>query len=192
MPNAARFSGSFDWREVASLGEQLVSTSSLIVQHDLIVSTTGRLITGKTDIWLNENIFRLPDWDAKRLFPLQPALEGMRNAVKKHKPVLRNTSKKAKTKKTFVAVSVEDQGFVLGALQVTCSRGPNFSKEEIGLIESLASIVALGLYASHRVEVERFRLGQLNLVRQVSAQIANVLNVDELARRVARTDPRNF
>ncbi len=192
MPNAARFSNSFDWREVAGLGEQLVSTSSLVVQHDLIVSTTSRLITGKTDVWLNENLFRLPDWDVKRLFPTQAALEGMRNAIKKHKPVLRNASKKAKTKKTFVAVSIEDQGFVLGALQVTRSRGPNFSGEEIELIESLASIVALGLYASHRVEVERFRLGQLNLVRQVSAQIANVLNVDELARRVAELIQKTF
>ena len=192
MASAARFSGPFDWREVAGLGEQLVSTSSLVVQHDLIVATTSRLIMGKTDVWLNENIFRLPDWDAKRLFPIQPALEGMQNAVKKHKPVLRNANKKAKTKKTFTAVSIEDQGFVLGALQVTRSRGPNFSKEEIELIESLASIVALGLYASHRVEVERFRLGQLNLVRQVSAQIANVLNVDELARRVAELIQKTF
>jgi len=192
MPNAAHFLSSFDWREVASLGEQLVSTSSLAAQRDLIVSKTSRLITGKVDVWLHEDLFRLPDWDAKRLFPIQPGLEGMRNAVKKYKPYLRNASKKVKTKKTFVAVSIVDQGFVLGALQVTRSRGPNFSKEEIELIESLASIVALGLYASHRVEVERFRLGQLNLVRLVSAQIANVLNVDELARRVTELIQETF
>ena len=116
----------------------------------------------------------------------------MRVAIKKHKPCLKNSSKKAKTRKTFVAISIEDQGLVLGALQVTRSRGPNFSRQEIKLIETLASIVAVGLYASHRVEVERFRLGQLNLVRQVSAQIANVLNVDELARRVTELIQKTF
>ncbi len=192
MPKTTGSSEPFDWREIAGLGEQLVSTSSLVAQRDRIISMTSRLIPGKVDVWLHENLFRLPDWDAERLFPPQPGLEGMRNAVKKHKPVLRNASKKAKTKKTFVAFSIEDQGLVLGALQVMRSRGPNFSKEEIELIESLASIVAVGLYVSHRVEVERFRLGQLNLVRQVSAQIANVLNVDELARRVTGLIQKTF
>jgi len=55
-------------------------------------------------------------------------------------------------------------------------KGPNFEKDELELIKSVAGVVAVGLYASHRVEVERFRLGQLNLVREVSTQIANVLN----------------
>ncbi len=192
MTQAARFPDTFDWREIASLGEQLVSTNSLIAQRDRIVSMTGRLIRGKVDVWLHENLFRLPDWNAERLFPLQPALEGMRSAIKRHKTDLRSANKKANTKKAVVAVSIEDQGFVLGALQVTRSHGPNFSKEEVELIETLASIVAIGLYASHRVEVERFRLGQLNLVRQVSAQIANVLNVDELARRVTELIQQTF
>ena len=150
MPKAMRSPEPFDWREIASLGEQLISANSLIAQRDRIVSMTGRLIPGKVEVWLHENLFRLPDWDAERLFPSQPALGGMRYAVKIHKPYLRNASKKAKIKKALVAVSIEDHGLVLGALQVTRPRGPNFSKEEIELIESLASIVAIGLYASHR------------------------------------------
>ena len=192
MPKAMRSPEPFDWREVASLGEQLISANSLIAQRDRVVSMMERLILGKVDVWLHENLFRLPDWSTERLFPYQPALGGMRYAVKKHKPYLRNAGKKAKTKKALVAVSIEDHELVLGALQVTRARGPNFSKEEIELIESLESIVSVGLYASHRVEVERFRLGQLNLVRQVSAQIANVLNVNELAERVTELIQKTF
>ena len=60
------------------------------------------------------------------------------------------------------------------------------------MLDSITSVVATGLYASHRVEVERFRLGQLNLVREVSAQIANVLNVDELSRRVTELIQKTF
>jgi sigma-B regulation protein RsbU (phosphoserine phosphatase) len=189
MPTA-RFPETLDWREIAGLGEQLVSTNSLVVQRDRILSMTSRLISGKVDVWLHENLFRLPDWQAERLFPLQPALDGMRYAIQKHKTYLRNANKK--TRKTIVSVAIEDQGFILGALQVARSRGPNFSKAEIDLVETLASIIAVGLYASHRVEVERFRLGQLNLVRQVSAQIANVLSVDELARRVTELIQQTF
>ena len=89
---AARLPEMLDWREVASLGEQLVSTNSLVTQRDRIVSMTSRLIPGKVDVWLHENLFRLPDWNAERLFPLQPALEGMRLAIQKHKTCLKNTA----------------------------------------------------------------------------------------------------
>ncbi|OGO32714.1 MAG: hypothetical protein A2Z03_07300, partial [Chloroflexi bacterium RBG_16_56_8] len=67
-----------------------------------------------------------------------------------------------------------------------------FRQEELDLLEGLARSVAMGLFASHRVEVERFRLSQLNLVREVSAQIANVLAVDELARRVTELIQKAF
>ncbi|MCL4530896.1 MAG: GAF domain-containing protein [Chloroflexi bacterium] len=181
-----------DWREIASLGEQLVNTTSLLAQRDRIVSITSRLMPGRVDVWLHENLFRLPDWDSKRQFPLRPPLEGLQRVIKTRKPFNRRVGKKSNSKRTFAAVPIEDQGFLLGALQVTRSRGPNFEKEELELLESIASIVAVALYASHRVEVERFRLGQLNLVREVSAQIANVLDVNELARRVTELIQKTF
>ena len=83
-------------------------------------------------------------------------------------------------------------GLLLGVLQVTRPGGPDFDQLELELLASLSSVVAVGLYASHRVEVERFRLGQLNLVREVSAQIATVLPTDELARRVTELIQKTF
>ena len=53
-------------------------------------------------------------------------------------------------------------------------------------------MVAVGLVASHRVAVERFRLNQLMLVREVSAQIANALSVNELARLVTDLIQQTF
>ena len=192
MASATRSPESKDWRQLASLGEQLVSEGSLSAQHDRIVSMAGRLIGGSVDVWLHENVFRLPDWDEKRLFPQQPPLDGMRLAVKNRRPCKKSADKKNASRGTFAAVPLEDQGFLLGALQVTRPNGPDFRPEELELLESLARIVAVGLFASHRVEVERFRLGQLNLVREVSAQIANVLNVDELAKRVTKLIQKTF
>lgn len=188
----AKRSESRDWRQLASLGEQLVSANSLDAQRDRIISVTERLINGKIDVWLNEALFRLPDWDEKRLFPAQPALDGMRRAVQRKKLTVHKTAKKSASLRTFAALPLEDHGFILGALQVTRPRGPNFTKEEQTLLEGLARIVGVGLYAAHRVEVERFRLGQLNLVRQVSAQIANVLEIDELSRRVTDLIQKTF
>ncbi len=192
MAASTRSPDALDWREIASLGEQLVNTNSLIAQRDRIISMATRLLDGRADVWLHENLFRLPDWKEKHFFPPQPRLDGMRRAVEKRKDCIVRATKKSASKKVYAAVPIEDQGFVLGALQVTRSKGPNFQKEELEVLESLASVVAVGLYASHRAEVERFRMGQLNLVREVSTQIASVLQVDELACRVTELIQKTF
>ena len=67
-----------------------------------------------------------------------------------------------------------------------------FSAEELNLLQGIGQIVAVSLFASHRAEVEQFRLRQLNLVRAVSAQIANVLDLDELSKRVTKLIQTTF
>ena len=53
-------------------------------------------------------------------------------------------------------------------------------------------MISVSLIASHRLAVERFRLNQLNLVREVSAQIAHTLSVNELAQRVTELIQQTF
>ncbi len=192
MTASRRSTEAFDWRKITSLGEELVSETSLAAQRDRILSVTSGLLEGRVEVWLHENMFRLPDWDKKRLFPPQPLLEGMRGAVKKKAAYIRNGNSRSGGKEISAAVPLIDKGFLLGALQVTRDEGPKFTKEELALLGGVANITAVGLYASHRVEVERFRLGQLNLVREVSSQIANVLDVDELSKRVTQLIQRAF
>jgi|GEM_PF-4920716 len=45
----------WDWRQLANLGEQLRNEDSLGAQRDRIAGMTGGLIVGKVDVWLNEN-----------------------------------------------------------------------------------------------------------------------------------------
>ncbi len=186
----------WDWRQLASLGEQLRNEDSLSAQRDRIAAMTGALISGKVDVWLHENVFRLPDWEDGRAFPVQPPLDGMKTAIKTAKLFIQKgtskTDSKSASRLTFASIPLEDQGLTLGALQITRSNGPAFSREELNLLQGLAQIVATGLFASHRAEVEQFRLRQLNLVRAVSAQIANVLHVDELAKRVTELIQTTF
>lgn len=196
MGAATRSSELWDWQQLASLGEQLRNIDSLSIQRDWIISMTARLIKGKVDVWLQENVFRLPDWEDGHAFPAHPSLDGMKRAIKTGKSFTRNgrprTSSKGASRVTFTAVPLEDQGITLGALQVTRPKGPAFSVEELNLLHGLAQIVAVNLFASHRAEVEQFRLRQLNLVRAVSTQIADVLDVDELAKRVTELIQRTF
>jgi len=184
---------SWDWLQLASLGEQLRSEESLGAQRDRIVSMASRLIDGVIEVWLQETIFRLPDWDDGHIFPPHPSLDGMKRAVKAGKLVTKNgQTKTTASRSTFAAVPLEDQGVTLGALQVTRPKGPRFSADELNLLQGLAQIVSVSLFAAHRAEVEQFRLRQLNLVREVSAQIANVLDMDELAARVTKLIQKTF
>ncbi|HLF75173.1 MAG TPA: GAF domain-containing protein, partial [Anaerolineales bacterium] len=92
----------------------------------------------------------------------------------------------------WAAIPIIEQDTVLGALQVTRPAGPDFKQDELEALERLAGVIAVSLIASHRVAVERFRLDQLSLVREVSAQIANVMRVDELASRVTELIQQTF
>ncbi|MDO8755777.1 MAG: hypothetical protein Q7J80_17930, partial [Anaerolineales bacterium] len=189
----AERSESQDWFHIAALGEQLRSENSLSTQRDRIASMTGRLIEGVVEVWLEEKFFRLPDWEAGSIFPPQPTLAGMKLAFKAGKLITQSKSiKNSASHATFAAIPLEDQGITLGILQITRRKGPGFSTAELNLLQSLAQIISVSLFASHRTEVEQFRLRQLNLVREVSSQIANVLNLDELAARVTELIQKTF
>jgi len=77
-------------------------------------------------------------------------------------------------------------------LQVTHQDTNPFRKQESDLVEKFAAQIALLLTSSHRNAVEQWRIEQLTLVRQVSAQIANVLELDELCSRVTRLIQSTF
>ena len=152
---------------------------------------TRRLVAGKIDLWLQENIFRLPDWEEPILFAPEPESNGMRDAYHSGKTVI-TTSKELKIKGACAAFPLEDQGITFGVLQVIREDVDTFLQDEIDLLEGLTDVISIGLLGSHRVAVERFRLNQLNLVREVSAQIANVMDVDELAGRVTELIQQTF
>ncbi len=171
-----------DWRELASLGEQLLNATSLSAQRDRIEGMVTRLVDGEASVWLNESLFRLPDWEGPPIFTPEPSSEWMRRAFESGQMVsgLAEGSGGA----CVAAIPIEEQGFVLGVLQISRPGASAFSQEELDGLAGLVSIAAVALLASHRVAVERWRIEQLSLVRSVSAQIANLLDVDELARRV--------
>lgn len=184
---------SSDWRAIASLGEQIVSAPSLSTQREYIVGVAARLMNGQAELWLQESLFHLPNLSEGKLFADQPELDGMLRAIKAgHVRTKQHRTQESASRGTWAAVPLEDQGIKLGALQITRPKGPAFTDEELDLLMGLAGVVSVSLIASHRIAVERFRLNQLNLVREVSAQIAHVMNVDELARRVTELIQQTF
>jgi serine phosphatase RsbU (regulator of sigma subunit)/putative methionine-R-sulfoxide reductase with GAF domain len=193
MTAASRSPLASEWRDIASLGEQIASSTSLAVQRDRIVDVVSDLVHGEVDVWFREDLFRLPGSEEGSVFPEQPPLPGMQRALKAGKVLTKQTrSKNSTSGASWAAVPLNEQGIKLGALQVSRGHGQAFKKGELDLLERLAGVIAVSLIVSHRLAVERFRLDQLNLVREVSAQIANVLEVDELASRVTGLIQQTF
>lgn len=193
-----------DWRDIASLGEQIVNATSLVAQRDYIVAMTSRLVSGDVEVWLDEKVFHLPNMEEKKVFPNEPEQPGMQRALKlgqictkqqrsKDAPGRESRSTRRHSQRSaWAAVPLIEQGIPLGAIQIDRPEGPEFKQRELDALEELAGAAAVSLVAWHRVAVEHFRLNQLNLVREVSAQIANVLDVDQLASRVTELIQQTF
>lgn len=194
MSAASRSQQPLDWGDIAALGEQIVSATSLAAQRDQIHAMVSSLLKGEAAVWLQEDLFRLPDTGDELNFEQRPPSAWMQRAMQAGELRLKKTNggRKNGSRGTWAVIPLEEQGITLGAIQVSRPNGPDFKTNELNLLKGIAGIASVGLVASHRVAVERFRLNQLNLVREVSAQIANALSVTELSKRVTELIQKTF
>jgi sigma-B regulation protein RsbU (phosphoserine phosphatase) len=173
------------WQQVIRLGEQLLETDSLASQRDIILEAV-KSFGGKARFWLDESLFRLPGRNQNPLFPIRPPTKEMRRALATGEfccPVEGSSC---------LALPLKHRGVVLGVFQVERVAARPFRKSEIESLEGMAGHIALSLAASHRLTVEQWRIEQLTLVRRVSAQIANVADLDDLTRRITRLIQKTF
>ena len=172
--NKAGYSDLFD------LGEHILTAASFASQRDLIVETALRLVEGQITIWLNEPAFRLPDW-VESHFPPAPITRTQLRAYDTGKII-----RKHKDGAYYLAIPFRHDETSLGVIEIIRPDVHNFSTRELELLKGLARIASVALIAWQRVNIERWRLEQLNLVRIVSAQIANEPDIDELAHKVTK------
>ena len=176
-----------NWLKLTDLGEDLLNTRSLATQRDRITQMMTSFVDGDVTLWLDESLFRLPDWDEPPTFPSRPESAQLKEALERNGLVETKTAAQ-----TIVALPLKDHGFVLGAIKVSRPLAEPFTQEDLEALEGIAGIAAISLIAAHRVAVEHWRIGQLTLVRQVSTQLATVMDVDELAKRVTQLIQQTF
>jgi len=174
------------YSDLLNLGGKMLAASTFAAQRDLIIETASNLVDGEVNLWLNEAAFRLPDW-VESLFPINPPSPFMDLAHQTGKTV-----RKQVELSFSVAVPLCHEEIAQGVIEVRRSNGEKFKRRELDYLEGLAQTASIALIAWHRVNVERWRLGQLGLVRTVSAQIANELDIDELAHKVTRLIQATF
>ncbi|GAB4485238.1 MAG: hypothetical protein OHK0031_09330 [Anaerolineales bacterium] len=173
------------WRDLFEMGERLLAATTFAQQRDEIVETAARVAPGaEISLWLDESIFRLPDW-VETIFPPAPGRPLMVLARQNGQTIHRQEEDAAE-----IVIPLRQEETILGAL--SARRVGKFRARELDALEGVARTAAVALIAWHRITVERWRLGQLNLVRTVSAQIANAADLDELAHKVTRLIQTTF
>lgn len=184
MTDQPQPAGWLRWRQLLKLGEQLMAAPTIAAQCDLILATAADLFSAQADIWLAEAFQRLPVLEAQSPFPPSPPSELMCSALNAQCTIQGRTAL-GEASASAVAVPLLVNEMPLGVLQLEREVGPPFNEVELELLNGLALQSAISLQAALQVEIERWHVEQLALVRQVSAQVANVLDLDELFRRVA-------
>ena len=176
------------WHRLVDLGQELIGELDIAKQRDLILQAVTELAGGEATLWLAEAARPLPrtgptaDGEA----PIEsgaPRSAAMRRALERESAVVGKTS---------VALPLRAPGAVLGVLEVKRADTSPLQDDDIELLEGLVSQSATALQASRQIAVERWRLEQLSLVRQVSAEIADVMNLDDLTSRVTNRVLRTF
>ena len=81
---------------------------------------------------------------------------------------------------------------LLGFLQAESKNSSYFNQEDIQLVAIMAGQAALAFQAGLQLAVEGWRQEQLSLVQQVSAQIADVRDINKLFRQVTRLIQETF
>ncbi|MEI6289665.1 MAG: GAF domain-containing protein [Chloroflexota bacterium] len=167
------------------LGGKILSAATLFDQKDLILSYASTSIQGEITLWLNEAEFRLPDAIGYKNSG-QICTELQKKALIDGKTLRRTVNG---VNKLIVPIFHEDED--IGVIEVS-NNGRKISTKERKLIEGLAQIISVGLFAWKKASLDRWRLEQLGLVRQVSAKIASEPDINELTKKITRLIQSTF
>jgi GAF domain-containing protein len=185
--------GDLRWRQVLNLGAALISASPTTTdgqagaqsaQRRLILDLAERLTGAQATLWLAP----ANSLAAGRMSQVEPPnpTDWMQRALEQ--------SGLAMSPDGLIAAVPLGEGHDseassapawLGALQIERRDAP-FSRQQLALLEGIALQAAQGLRAVSQTMLEHWRVEQLGLVQKVSAQIANLRDLDEVAQRVTR------
>jgi phosphoserine phosphatase RsbU/P len=166
---------------IVDLGNNLLEKKSISEQREYIVALAETLFSGKINLWLpdpddqNSANFTF-QFDQDSSFPYSGLLQ--------EAMLLKRIATDASG--SCAAAPILHRDVPLGMMQINKANGEKFSSEELDLLKSFTEQTALSLHALKRELRDRRQLELLSLIQSVSAQISNILDLDELSHRVTR------
>ncbi|MBA4375209.1 MAG: hypothetical protein C0401_03430 [Anaerolinea sp.] len=173
------------WRHFLDLGEELLKQPNSLRLCQKFNETVEKDLNCSARLWLAEPFYPLPGEPVIETLPTVKVDEIIRTAwVSKKRVTIPKQANGVDSGIFELAVPVITQDNTLGVLHVKRSCELPFSLEEINQIEALVAFAAVSMQVSRQVALKNWRYDQISLVRSVSSQIANVLALDELCKRV--------
>ncbi len=183
------------WRQILYLGERIMREDLPVAQHAMIIETIEQLFGCQADLWIRPEVYMNRDFHEVPPDPnppsqlVQDACEARKVMQEEFKhmpsgPQRKRSKKQPLAKGTVLAAPILFDQALIGAFSLKRPNGPAFSQQEIDFLDDISRQCAFALQASNRIWVDRHRLEMLSLVRSVSAQITDVMDLDELARHV--------
>jgi serine phosphatase RsbU (regulator of sigma subunit) len=142
------------------------------------MAAVGQLLAAEAQLWWGETIQRLPGRADEDSSSVAPPTELMQRALDSGRLVVRGAT--GSDDAPALAMPLICEGTLLGVLQVQRTGGPSFSETEVQLFDGLIAQSVITLHAVYRLSLERLRCEQLLLVREVSAEVASLLDLDTL------------
>ncbi|HZW05045.1 MAG TPA: GAF domain-containing protein, partial [Anaerolineaceae bacterium] len=184
-----------EWKQFLRLGEKILAQPNAAAQCTMVEETIHHLHGANSKIWLAEPFYPLPGEPDIETLPAENAPPIVDRAFSSRAVVFNRpdgfTSEFADSVHSL-ALPLVTQEFLLGVLHVERPDNSAFRPDELAALEGIAAHTAVYLQIARQVTIKSWRSDQLALVRRVSAQIANVLDLDELCKHVTELIQRSF
>lgn len=173
------------WKEYLNLGEELLRLPDTLSLVNKLQATIDDKFECKSKLWLCEPFYPLPGEPPVDTLPqahvssiVQEAFtEKNISSISKNKP-------QSRSQIVEIAIPVTTRDNTLGVFHITRETASPFTSNEINYIKDLISFAAVSMQVNRQVTLKNWRYDQLSLVRSVSSQIANELDLDELSKKV--------
>ena len=187
-----------EWRQLLSLGEQLLEQPHASAQCNLIAVTVEKMLNCNASIWLARPYYPLPGEPEVSVIPDTPAPELVQQTLRSRQKMCQ-VSRSSQisvcdegASPTLITLPIITLNNLLGVLQAERPPGSPFDNKEVDFLEGICAHAAVSMQISRQVVIKNWRNEQLSLVRSVSAQIANILDLDSLCQRVTRLIQQTF
>ncbi len=178
-----------EWKRFLRLAEELLQQPTAADQCRILLATLRQAFPGSADVWLARPYYPLPGEPEVKILPSERAPALVQTAFETRAPAYRLDEQKNTVEAAYPLRAEDD---LLGVLQFQCPENTCMDSIQQATIEAIALFSALALQASRQASIKHWRHEQLSLVRSVSAQIANVTNLDELSERVTQLIQEKF
>ncbi|HSM23519.1 MAG TPA: GAF domain-containing protein, partial [Anaerolineaceae bacterium] len=198
MTITPNFDSLSEWKQYLRLGERLLEQPSVEKQCLFITETIKQLLGAEARVWLSEPYFPLPGEENENFLPNASVSDLVRKTFDQQLQNFESgnnapfISFNNSSKPTHITIPLISQDNMLGILEVKRSKGHFLDQQEMEFLEGFTAHAAVSMQIIRQVSIKNWHLDQLSLVRQVSEQVANVLELKLLCKRVSQLIQSTF